>query len=168
MSASELFCPRCGSENDGDTRYCRRCGTNLEVVAKALATPALADEDLSRAQRALRMRLVRGLGLFVLAAGSGKALLALIASVALGGAPVALWAILGLILFACIPSGLGALAVRDLLEAYELRKDPRNALPGRSHGLEAPPREFLSAPPTLAEQTTLPLEPSSDRERHGR
>ena len=177
MSESELFCPRCGSESVGDIRYCRRCGTNLEVVTKALSLPALPDEELARAQRAFRMRLVRGLGLLVLAAGSGKALLALvIAAIAMASGPLSLWAVLGLILFGVVPVGFGAFAVRDLLEAYELKKNPRGALlasptrrppalaEAKTSKMEAARLEYLEPPPSVAEHTTHSLGRSQDDE----
>ena len=63
MEGSGIFCPRCGSESGGELRFCRRCGTNLEVVSKAISLPASADEDLAEAHRAFRLRLVRGIGL---------------------------------------------------------------------------------------------------------
>lgn len=174
MSDSAFYCPKCGSESGGETRYCRRCGTNLEIVSRALSVPALADDELARAERAFRMRLVRGLGLFVLAAGTAKGLLALIvAAIALGG-PVSLLTVVELILFGLVPVAFGAFAVRDLLQAYELRKDPRRALaalPGPPSSalavaatgeLDASPRGFLEAPPSVAEQTTRSLGRSSD------
>lgn len=33
-----MFCPKCGVENQGETRFCRSCGTDLEVVEVALST----------------------------------------------------------------------------------------------------------------------------------
>lgn len=180
MSEPASYCPKCGVESGGDTRYCRRCGTNLEIVGKALSVPALADDELARAQRAFRMRLVRGLGLFVLAAGAAKGLLALIiAAIALGG-PVSLWTVLGLILFGFVPAVLGGFAGRDLVQAYELRKDPRGALaalPTRRPAeladaerdeMGASRGEYLSAPPSVTEDTTLPLGRSPDDDRGGR
>jgi hypothetical protein len=174
MSEATFYCPKCGVESGGDTRYCRRCGTNLEIVGQALTVPALADDELARAQRAFRMRLVRGLGLLVLAAGAGKGLLALvIAAMALGG-PVSLWTVLGLIVFGVVPAALGGFAGRDLLQAYELRKDPRGALaalPPRGPAeladverdeMDASRGEYLSAPPSVTEDTTLPLGRTSD------
>lgn len=32
-----MYCPRCAAENLEDAKFCRACGTNLEVVALALA-----------------------------------------------------------------------------------------------------------------------------------
>jgi zinc-ribbon domain len=31
-----MFCPKCGAENQDQTRFCRGCGTDLEAVALAL------------------------------------------------------------------------------------------------------------------------------------
>jgi hypothetical protein len=40
-----MFCPRCGAEGHDQTRYCRSCGADLEVVALALnAQPATTAE----------------------------------------------------------------------------------------------------------------------------
>lgn len=33
-----MFCPKCAAENHDQTRFCRACGTDLEVVALALNT----------------------------------------------------------------------------------------------------------------------------------
>lgn len=169
MTESAFYCPKCGSESDGETRYCRRCGTNVEIVSKAMSVPAIADDELALAQRAFRMRLVRGLGLLVLAAGSAKGLLALIIyAIALGG-PLSLWTLLGLIVFGFVPAAFGAYACRDLLQAYELRKDPRRAL-AELEGVETGDPEsvsvkYLSAPPCVTEDSTAPLGRSSEDER---
>ena len=32
-----MYCPHCGSENQAETRFCTRCGTDLGVVADALS-----------------------------------------------------------------------------------------------------------------------------------
>ena|SRR6266850_767098 len=31
-----MYCPTCGSDNQPDVRFCRRCGTSLEAVSLAL------------------------------------------------------------------------------------------------------------------------------------
>ena len=180
MAESIFYCPKCSSESAGEMRYCRRCGANLEIVAKALSVPAVADDELARAQRALRMRLVRGLGLLVLAAGAGKGLLALIiAAFALGG-PVSLWTVLGLILFGLVIAVIGGFAGRDFLQAYELWRDPRGALEAlptrqpaelvepKTSEMEASHREYLLAPPSVTEDTYTPLGRSLDDEGDGR
>lgn len=32
-----MYCPNCGSNNQAETKYCTRCGTNLGIVADALS-----------------------------------------------------------------------------------------------------------------------------------
>lgn len=34
-----MFCPRCATPNADDTKFCRACGTNLQVVSLALSHP---------------------------------------------------------------------------------------------------------------------------------
>jgi hypothetical protein len=87
--------------------------------------------------------------------------------------------VLGLILFGCVPAVLGGFAARDLLQAYELRKDPRGALAAlptrqpselvepRTSETEVPRWEYLAAPPSVTEHTTSSLGRSSDNERDG-
>jgi hypothetical protein len=31
-----MFCPKCGQRNEGDYKFCRGCGENLEAIAKAI------------------------------------------------------------------------------------------------------------------------------------
>src|SRR2546429_2614206 len=31
-----MYCPKCGSENDDGTRFCRGCGENLKVISQAM------------------------------------------------------------------------------------------------------------------------------------
>ena len=42
-----MFCPQCGKESDNDPRYCRSCGANLKVIAKA----ASLGEAIARSDR---------------------------------------------------------------------------------------------------------------------
>ena len=32
-----MYCPKCGIQNDDETKFCRACGENLKVVAQAMA-----------------------------------------------------------------------------------------------------------------------------------
>lgn len=32
-----MYCPRCATQNEGDVKFCRSCGTGLETVALALS-----------------------------------------------------------------------------------------------------------------------------------
>jgi hypothetical protein len=36
MSAEYVYCPKCGTPSTDGSRFCRKCGTNLEAVSRAL------------------------------------------------------------------------------------------------------------------------------------
>lgn len=41
-----MFCPNCGGEDRDDSKFCKRCGTNLRVITLALAgKPVDSDDD---------------------------------------------------------------------------------------------------------------------------
>ena len=35
-----MYCPKCGSENPEEVKFCRRCGTGLSAVSAAMSRPA--------------------------------------------------------------------------------------------------------------------------------
>src|SRR5882724_7223273 len=53
-----MFCPQCGKESDNDPRYCRSCGANLKVIAKA----ASLGEAIARSDRGPLPRIKEMLG----------------------------------------------------------------------------------------------------------
>jgi hypothetical protein len=40
-----MFCPGCGFHDPGESKFCKRCGTNLSVIAQVLASPPSERED---------------------------------------------------------------------------------------------------------------------------
>ena len=50
-----MYCPSCGSNNQEDVRFCKRCGTNLGVVSEALtgksAGKPAADDRMAKLMR---------------------------------------------------------------------------------------------------------------------
>ena len=50
MSYEPVYCPKCGFQSAPDQRFCKRCGTNLEAVSRALTgnlQPAVDTSALS-------------------------------------------------------------------------------------------------------------------------
>ncbi|HET9531731.1 MAG TPA: zinc-ribbon domain-containing protein [Blastocatellia bacterium] len=45
-----MYCPKCGTQNNEGTRFCRSCGANLSLVPQAL-TGSLPSEPSRRRQR---------------------------------------------------------------------------------------------------------------------
>lgn len=41
-----MYCPSCGHDNQSDIKFCTRCGTNLAVVADALAGKPVGSPDI--------------------------------------------------------------------------------------------------------------------------
>ena len=76
-----IYCPKCASENNDEVKFCRACGTNLEMVALVLAGKSLPDSasesdpnELAtwfKAQRAGVRQLVQGLILMAVSAKIG-------------------------------------------------------------------------------------------------
>ena len=42
-----MFCPKCAVQNNDETRFCRSCGTDLEIVAAALNTRSVLPAEFS-------------------------------------------------------------------------------------------------------------------------
>jgi uncharacterized membrane protein YvbJ len=48
------FCPKCGTENDEDAEYCKKCGTALKVRPQNQAPPPLTRQEIREARREAR------------------------------------------------------------------------------------------------------------------
>jgi zinc-ribbon domain len=173
-----MYCPRCAAQNLDDVKFCRACGTNLEMVALALSDqhhPAKLskgkDEEPETEKSWLEKRregmdgIVKGTGLM------GASLLIGVALGLFSNAPdwIIIWAALAGWMacwgFISMVSGIGALAESRFMRrqlgqtasastapaAQPLSSGNRAMLPD---ALDTPK---LSHPPSVTEQTTQPL-----------
>ncbi len=49
-----MYCPNCSSQNQPDIKFCTRCGTNLSVVADALAAKVVAEPPPDQSLKLLK------------------------------------------------------------------------------------------------------------------
>jgi flagellar biosynthesis/type III secretory pathway M-ring protein FliF/YscJ len=128
MSEKVSFCPRCKTESSDSTRFCRKCGTSLEIVNRA---PTDSQEATSRDQstkltakhfKELKSEItwtaVRGLVTLIVALPSF-----FLFSIAMGTLGWMIMLLPWLIVLIFI-----ALGVRDLLRSYGMLKDPQAAI----------------------------------------
>ena len=95
-----MYCPNCGSDNQAEVKFCRRCGTGLAVVSEALARkgknreqekPQLA--ELIKSYHSGRHKMMFGAG----SVGLGIALIAVLFAVGHWGLFwIFLWVFMGL------------------------------------------------------------------------
>ena len=68
---AKMYCPKCGKENENDSKFCDKCGANLQeeqVVQKAEKT---SPQKQSKLKLVIPIVLVVCVGLAVLLFGSG-------------------------------------------------------------------------------------------------
>ena len=171
-----MYCPNCGSENQAQVKFCRRCGTGLIAVLAAMSRPAgdiiqpnqrLA--ELVKKYYAGRDQMIRG-GLSIAA---GVALLAIIFAVGKWGFFwIFLWVFMGVFGNGVRQFNKGWNEWSDAnseLKALGYRRPPigNNALPENpsSREISAPTDRNLARPsqqpPSVTESTTQLL----DREK---
>jgi small basic protein len=182
-----MYCPRCAAQNLDDVKFCRACGTNLEVVALALADqnkPAKASKDEDEKEKAEKNWMEkRSEGVGDLVKGAGLMMASLLIGIALGlfsnqpdwiviwlgtAGWMACWGVISL------SSGIRALLESKFMlrqmgltanviaapAAQQLSLNDARAIPT---ALDTP---RLSTPPSVTEQTTVPLtkQPSTSKE----
>ena len=156
-----MHCPDCGTLNENQPRYCRKCGRSL--VALQLALDGRVDEAIAKFKKSEDLL---GAGLLIFSLFAAGALLMLFTE---GPRPFSFGIIFGLII--CVPLVLTGLIkvdrVRRLLESSgtevkELGTQQRanNALPARSTDpLEIVPEMMGS----VTDRTTLHLDQKKPR-----
>lgn len=161
-----MYCPRCATQNSDDTKFCRSCGSNLSLVPQAL-TGRLPEQRYGRRHRRGRdegpasieggiTRAFMGVGFLLVSAG------------AFFFAPAGhLWWFWLLIpAFAMLGKGVADI-VASLRVPQALPPVSQTALPPGVHTGESPPRnDALFPPPSVTEQTTRQLDPTTDPYRY--
>ena len=155
-----MFCPKCGSQNSDETRFCRGCGAdvgNVLAVVDGKPISSVTEKHIDLYTRGLR-GLILGLG-FVLVSGASFAI-----SMRL--------AVLGIfaMAFAVIFLGTG---ISRLVQAKALRQlrepdhDKHTLAPGQEPYLELPRSiyetdELPTTPHSVTDHTTRHLELDPD------
>ncbi len=50
-----MYCPKCGAQAAGDTKYCRACGQSLTLISQAMTKPSpIDDKDPEKLEKAIK------------------------------------------------------------------------------------------------------------------
>jgi hypothetical protein len=162
-----MYCPKCATQNADDTKFCRSCGANLSLVPQALSG-RLPEAPSGRRHR---RDFERG-GPATLAGGIMKTFMGigflLVAAGAFFFSPAGhLWWFWLLIpAFAMLGKGIAEIATFKF--GHNLAPGAaQTTLPSAPRTGELPPRnDVFLPPPSVTEQTTRQLDPTSDPYRY--
>ena len=179
-----MYCPNCGSNNQPEVKFCKRCGTNLGVVSEALTGKIAGKLDVDDRMAKLMRDYYRGrrdtiTGAVLIPAG----LLIMAIMVASGMKPIGAFFIVCWMFFwgaAALAGGLGKW-IASLSEMKSLGTGSQSQLQGSagpgvatSDRVELPSSEYSTGPVgypgSVTEQTTRQLderryEQAPERER---
>lgn len=162
-----MYCPKCATENSDETKFCRSCGSNLSLVPQAL-TGRLPEAPSGRRRR----RDLEHGGPATLANGITKIFMGLgfllVSAAALGFAPAGRIWWFWMLIPAFIFLGKGVAEIVSFKYGPNLTQGTsRPAMPPAARTGELPPRnEVLFPPPSVTEQTTRQLDPTTDPYRY--
>lgn len=127
-----MFCPKCGTENPDNTRFCRVCGANLSNVLAAVDGERISESDYSTNKEISELystgvrNVILGAGFFV-------------ASIILKSIPgdTAFWFLMMIPAFCLIASGIGRILKSDGLKKLnrtnvvinQISTEEKNSLP---------------------------------------
>jgi zinc ribbon protein len=160
-----MYCPKCATQNNDDTKFCRSCGANLSLVPQALSGQ-LAEPEMSRHERRHRRR--RGgqaslsEGITKIFMGAGFFVVAFVLMLIMRQS----WGV-----WMLIPSfGLLGKGVAEVVSAKQAgllaASESPIISPPPQHTGEVRARntgELLPPPPSVTEGTTRHLDPTADR-----
>jgi hypothetical protein len=172
-----MFCPKCGTKNPDDGKFCRKCGTDLEIVADAI-TGNLKISDKMSAKRQKKKEV--GWDSAISTLFTGLAFFAVTIILALSGAGRGWWFWMLIPAFAILGTGIAKIIQIKQDEQEKASMNPANRMSElSSREREAlPPQqtEYVSpheqggyrtgdlAPPSVIEKTTRHLEMDKEGE----
>jgi zinc-ribbon domain len=165
-----MYCPKCATQNADSTKFCRSCGSNLSLVPQAL-TGRLPEAHLSRRGRR-RHRDREDDGPATLANGITKSFMGigflLVACAAFFFAPAGhIWWFWMLIpAFAMLGKGIAEIVTVKYASPTPISGASQTAMPSPRTGELQPPNDVLYPPPSVTEQTTRQLDPTTDPYRY--
>ncbi|HLF83035.1 MAG TPA: zinc ribbon domain-containing protein [Blastocatellia bacterium] len=164
-----MYCPKCATQNAEDTKFCRSCGANLSLVPQAL-TGRLPEAPSGRRrhrnrdlERGAPANLAKGITNVFMGIGF---LLVSFASFFFAPAGRIFWFWLLIPAFAMLGKGVAEIVSAKYGPNLTQGMSQTTIPPAERTG-ELPPRnEVLFPPPSVTEQTTRQLDPTTDPYRY--
>lgn len=165
-----MYCPKCATGNSDETKFCRSCGSNLSLVPQALT--GRLPEGRSGRRRHRNRDFERG-GAATLANGITKIFMGLgflfvsLGAFAFAPAGKIWWFWMLIPAFAMLGKGLAEIVSFKYGPNLTQGTNKPTMAPAAQTG-ELPPRnnEALFPPPSVTEQTTRQLDPTTDPYRY--
>jgi len=161
-----MYCPNCATQNADGTKFCRSCGTNLSLVPQALSGRLPEAPQRGRGRRRHRDRerdepatIANGITKIFMGIG-----FVMVAFGALFFAPAGnVWWFWMLIpAFAMLGKGIAEIVTVKYSSPTQIPGASQNAMqPPRVAELQ-PPGDALYPPPSVTEQTTRQLDPTTN------
>jgi hypothetical protein len=157
-----MHCIQCGTQNNETTRYCNRCGANLEALRQAIASPIAPEPPAAIGPRHTSLILI--LSAIVAIAGFGM-VFGMLATMATAPTRVPEGDIIGLMIFMTLAGIAGTCFVVWLLMRLLTRPTagPAAAEPAKPAALRGaqspalPPARVEPITPSVVEHTTARL-----------
>ena len=160
-----MYCPKCATQNNDDTKFCRSCGTNLSLVPQAL-TGRLPMQPRGRHkdfEHGGVPTLANGISKLFMGAGF---LLVSFACFFFAPAGRIWWFWMLIPAFAMLGKGIAEIVSVKFNPTMPQALNQHTAPPAAPTGELQPHNEVYFPPGSVTEQTTRHLDPSTDPQRY--